>query len=72
MKKTKEENQDNLSRVLDVLPQFSGVAIVDDNMEDVMGLMQFLSKHSIPFEYFDGKRQNFPPKDKKKKLQIIF
>ncbi len=67
---TEEENQTDFFRVLDILPQFSGVAIVDDVMDDVIGLMTFLSKHSIPFEYFDGKASNFPIE--KKKIQIIF
>ena len=70
MTTTNEETHDSTMHVLDILPQYGGVAIVDDVIEDVIGLMTFLSKHSIPFEYFDGKASNFP--SEKKNLQIIF
>lgn len=70
MTTTNEEIHDSTRNVLNILPQYGGVAIVDDVIDDVIGLMNFLSKHSIAFEYFDGKASNFP--SEKKKLQIIF
>lgn len=70
MTTTNEEIHDSTRNVLNILPQYGGVAIIDDVVDDVIGLMKFLSKHSIPFEYFDGKASNFP--SEKKKLQIIF
>ena len=55
---------------VDTIPLLGNVAIVDDSLEEVAGLMNFLSKYSISFQYFDGKKENFPVE--KRNIQTIF
>lgn len=55
---------------VNTIPLLGNVAIVDDRLDEVVGLMNFLSKHSISFQYFDGKEENFPIE--KRNIQTIF
>jgi hypothetical protein len=48
---------------MNILPINGRVAIVDDVLEQAQPLMQELSKRRIPFEYYDGKPENFPQKE---------
>ena len=48
---------------MNILPINGRVAIVDNSLEQAQPLMQELSKRRIPFEYYDGKYENFPDED---------
>ncbi|MCR4417762.1 MAG: hypothetical protein NUV92_08470 [Ignavibacteria bacterium] len=45
-----------------VLPLNGRVVIIDDNIKEAIPLMNVLSKHHIPFIYFDGNKDNLPDK----------
>ncbi|MDH7554125.1 MAG: hypothetical protein QHH74_10735 [Spirochaetota bacterium] len=45
-----------------VFPLNGRVVIIDDNIEEAMPLMNLLSRHCIPFTYFDGNKDNLPEK----------
>lgn len=53
-----------------LLPLLGKVAILDDDYSEVASLMRFLSKNSIPYNYYDGKMYNFP--ENKSPIQLIF
>lgn len=48
---------------MNILPINGRVAIVDDILDQAQPLMQELSKRRIPFEYYDGKPENFPDEE---------
>lgn len=60
----------NLSDTNIIFPFVGKVAIVDDCLDEVKPLMQFLSKNFIPSLYFDGSVKNFPTK--KESIQLVF
>lgn len=45
-----------------VFPLNGRVVIIDDSNEEAMPLMNVLSRHCIPFTYFDGNKDNLPEK----------
>jgi len=45
-----------------VLPLNGRVVIIDDNKDEAIPLMNVLSKHHIPFTYFDGNEDTLPEK----------
>jgi len=45
-----------------VFPLNGRVVIIDDSIEEAMPLMNVLSRHCIPFTYFDGNKDNLPEK----------
>lgn len=45
-----------------ILPINGRVVIIDDSIEEAMPLMNVLSRHCIPFTYFDGNKDNLPEK----------
>ncbi|QOR76330.1 MAG: hypothetical protein IMW88_01830 [Thermoflavifilum sp.] len=45
-----------------VFPLNGRVVIIDDNKDEAIPLMNVLSRHCIPFTYFDGNKDNLPEK----------
>lgn len=55
---------------VDLMPKMGSIAIIDDQLNEVKYLMNFLSKRGLGFEYYDGKKDNFPKQ--KRNVQLIF
>lgn len=65
MSEITEETQQEL-----LFPMLGNIAILDDDFNEVKGLIGFLSKHGIAYNYYDGKINNFP--EQKRSLQLLF